>query len=441
MTETGREQALQSAADRKLSSVRRAIERHIRSTLAQYNDGVTGEDANWFTYIRRDAGEVTQVELVDETTYRFGFRINLVGSVYLMSKLAPEARSRRSFDVELSAAAGDDEAVTLNVQIQGSESRDAFPRYAELFEDGIYDIAVHFGGDYNDGRFDLETAKWLVETLIENGWTNNEVRSFDDLRMDSPPFTRQLEIEGRPVEARVYVFHAELASAEDAEHLAEAMRESFRTTDVVIYSGHAGENAGFILDYHPRFEIPARDFATLPMAEKYQIFVLDGCRTYRTYVDDILENPAKTYDNVDIVTTVNTTPFSVGYQTIHEFIHWLTLTDQMGRHFPVSWLSLLRGLNTESYDSVHYGVHGIDTNPRVNPHSGADALCSPCVQDADCGAGGNFCLSFGNGTSGCGVACTSDDACGPGFRCARVFDAEEYFYIPRQCVPTNYSCQ
>ena len=158
-------------------------------------------------------------------------------------------------------------------------------------------------------------------------------------------------------------------------------------------------------------------------------------------MDDILENPAKTYDNVDIVTTVNTTPFSVGYQTIHEFIHWLTLTDQMGRHFPVSWLSLLRGLNTESYDSVHYGVHGIDTNPRVNPHSGADALCSPCVQDADCGAGGNFCLSFGNGTSGCGVACTSDDACGPGFRCARVFDAEEYFYIPRQCVPTNYSCQ
>ena len=51
-----------------------------------------------------------------------------------------------------------------------------FPRYGELFEDDVLDIAIHFGGDYNEERLDIETAKWLVELLLEDDWQNEAFR-------------------------------------------------------------------------------------------------------------------------------------------------------------------------------------------------------------------------------------------------------------------------
>jgi hypothetical protein len=176
------------------------------------------------------------------------------------------------------------------------------------------------------------------------------------------------------------------------------------------------------------------------MADKYQIFLLDGCRTYRTYVRDIMLNPSKTFDNTDLVTTINTTPFSAGFQLIWEVIYWMTLTNDAGMHLPLSWKSILRGVNRPSFKHVHYGVHGIDANPQLNPHKSAGVSCTPCVQDSDCGAGGNLCLGYPTGGA-CGVACTNDVACGPGFRCARLFEDPDQFYIPKQCVRRDYTCQ
>ena len=82
--------------------------------------------------------------------------------------------------------------------------------------------------------------------------------------------------------------------------------------------GHAGENAGFILDYQPRYEIPARDFASLPLAQKYQIYLLDGYKAPRTYVHDLMKNDRKTFETVDIVDGEHD-PFSAGYRLIYEF--------------------------------------------------------------------------------------------------------------------------
>ena len=100
---------------------------------------------------------------------------------------------------------------------------------------------------------------------------------------------------------------------------------------------------------------------------------------------------------------------------------------------------MMRGLNTERFRSVHYGVHGIDQDPQLNPHASEGIACQACVTDADCGAGGNLCLNIG-GEGRCGVGCTTDTACGDGARCARLYDLEDYFYIPKQCVPRDYVC-
>ncbi len=439
LPESFEEAQLSGLVERRMTVVDRAVRRHIDAVISTANGGITGDDASYFTYFRRDAADSEPAQILEDGRARFTFSIELVGSYYLMSKVAPEASAHRTFTVEVkdwSESSGE----LVEVEIKGSPSRDAFPRYDELFADGIYDIAIHFGGDYNSERFDIETARWTVGYLLEGGWQNSEVASFDDLTIDSPPFTRSLELAGAEIEARVSIFHSDMVTAENEARLSDAMKASLAAADVVIYSGHAGAGAGFILDYQPRHEIPARDFATLPLADKYQIYVFDGCNTYRTYVDDLLANPAKSFDNLDVVTTVNTTPFGAGYQVIHEFLYWLTLVDAAGSHFPLSWKDILRGVNTAQFSSVHYGVHGVDQDPQLNPHGGADLMCTTCETDADCGGQGNLCLGYPGGAA-CGVACTTDTACGYGYRCARLYDDPDLFYIPKQCVQTDYICE
>ena len=441
LDDAAKEAAIKSVVDRRLARVVTSAKSAIQDLLRPHNEGVTGEKANWFIYLKRGAGQAAQSELTTDGQVRFNFELELIGSVYLMSKVAPQEGSERAFTVAVGEYQGDPAAEQVEITIRGTESQDAFPRYNELFEDGVFDLAIHVGGDYNTERLDIDTAKWVVETLLEGGWTNPMVQSFDDLKIDSPPFVRTVTVEGRSIEVRVKLVHSDMVTPEEEEKLGASMRESLASYDVVFYSGHAGSNAGFILDYQPRYEIKAAEFETLELPSKYQIFVFDGCRTYRTYVDDMMKNPAKTWDNLDIVTTVNTTPFSAGYYVIWEFLHWFTLSSQDGRHFPLSWKTILRGVNRRSFKSVHYGVHGVDSNPRLNPHGSDGIACKPCETDMDCGAGGNLCLGYRVGGAACGVACTTDSACPDGYRCARLVDDPDLFYLPKQCVRRDFICQ
>ena len=430
--------AIQNAISGRLNHVSRSVKRHIDGVLHVNNGGVSGEKANYFTYFRRNnPAESGHFDLTEDQVV-FEFEMDLVGSYYLMHLLTPGEATHRTFEVTIS----DYRAVNTEkvlITIRGSEAKDAFPKYNELFADGVLDMGIHFGGDYNEGRHDLDTAKWLVEYLLESKWDNPSVTKFEDLKIDSPPFRSEVIVEGRKVAVEVYITHSDMVEASEEEKLTKAVETSFAERDIVMYSGHAGENAGFILDYQPRHEIKANQFAELKMADKYQIFILDGCRTYRTYVKDLMANPAKSDHNVDIVTTVNTTPFSAGYYLLFEFMNWLTITNQDGAHYPLSWKTILRGVNKPSFKNVHYGVHGIAGNPQLNPHASQGIMCSPCSVDADCGAGGNLCLSYA-GTPGCGVACTNDSACGAGYRCARLSDDPDLFYIPKQCVRRDYIC-
>jgi len=435
-----RDAAVAKAVKRRMSTLSRAVKKHLDRVLSDAGNGLTGEKAQYFTYFR-SAGRDQSHTLKESAdgTLSIDFELEFVGSVHLMSLVSPGASTYRTFEVTLNDWSGQTADETVTVRVQGSPTKDAFPKYDALFADGVLDIGIHFGGDYNEGRHDIETAKWLVDLLIEDAWVNDSVKSFDDLKIDSPPFTRTLTIEGREMVVEITVTHSDMVDETEEYKLSDAIKVSLAEKDIVMYSGHAGENAGFIMDYQPRHEIKASEFAEIPMADKYQIYILDGCRTYRTYVDDIMKNPAKNYDNVDIVTTVNTTPFAVGYQMLYQFVYWLTLTNDDGAHFPLSWKAILRGVNTRSFKTVHYGVHGVANNPQLNPHRSQGIACTPCSADNECGAGGNLCLGYPAGNA-CGVACTHDAACDPGYRCARLVDDPKLFYIPKQCVRRDYAC-
>lgn len=438
LTEEEQAERLEKLVQSRLTTVSRSVQRTVEDAIRDYNRDLSDHQKKYFTYFRANNAERQPAQIVEGDRARFSFEMEFVGSPMLMSKVAPDNRTRRTFEVEVKEW-NDPVGEVITVEIMGSPSRDSFPQYHKLFEDGILDIGMHFGGDYNTGRYDIETAKWTVEYLLEGGFENAEVKTFEDLTFDSPPFTRTIYVEGRDVEVQVYISHAEMDGPGEQHLLAEAMKKSFAERDIVLYSGHAGSNAGFVLDYHPRYSIPAADFATMEMADKYQIYVLDGCNTYRTYVDELLANPAKDFSNVDIMTTVNTTPFGRGYMVIHQLMYWFTITDQAGNHYPLSWQSILRGLNTKDYDDIYYGVHGVDDNPQLNPHASEGVACTPCRSDRDCSAGGNLCLNYGNGGF-CGVACTTDTACGQGYRCARLFEDEDLWYIPKQCVRRDLTC-
>lgn len=439
LDEAARAQRLQSLAQSRLGTINRAIQGHVEKLVREANETIPQSHTKFFTYFRSKQAAVPTPELTGDGRARFAFALEFVGSPTVMNRLAPDDKSPRAFDVEVKDW-NETTAEVVRVEILGSQSRDAFPKYNELFADGVFDIGMHFGGDYNAERYDIETAKWTVDYLLEQGFKNASVTRYEELTLDSPPFVQEIVVEGRTVEVRVYVYHAEMDGPGEQARLADVMRQSLAERDVVLYSGHAGPGAGFILDYHPKYEIRPSEFATIPMAQKYQIYVFDGCQTYRTYVDDVLKNPSKTFDNLNVVTTVNATPFSIGYQTIHQLLYWFTFTDDAGRHYPMSWQAILRGLNTREYNDIYYGVHGVDNAPQINPHDGLEALCRACQGDGDCGAGGNLCLDL-EGGSACGVACTSDAACGRGYRCERIYEGEENFYIPKQCVPRNKGCQ
>lgn len=437
------EELLDDELSDQLNLIGDSVERHIDDVIREHNEELDDHQVEYFVYFRSDSTLDTDFE-VEGDEVQYSFELEFVGSVYLMGLLADDS-SPRTFEVDIySSPFGGEVVDQMELEIQGSPSRDAFPSYDALFEDGMLDISMHFGGDYNEGRYDLDTAEWTVETLLETGWQHQSVDSFDDLRIDSGPFYRQLRVEGQQLEVLVSVFHAEMKEDEvdgepvGHEGLRDAVEESMEITDIFLYSGHAGSDAGFILDYSPRYEIPATEFVDMPMSDDYQIYVMDGCNTYRTYVRDIMDNPARNFGNTDIMTTVHTTPFSAGYYVIWQLLNWFTFTDQAGNHFPVSWQTMIRGLN-QDFDDVHYGVHGVDDAPKLNPHASEGYLCEPCSSDADCGAGGNYCLGYEDG-AGCGVACTTDAACGEGYRCARVFDIDDEFYMPKQCVPTTMSC-
>lgn len=440
LSDDEKKEAIDEAVEDRISTVSRALEDHVESVLDEANGDTSGdEDPEYFIYARRENTDVGMTD-VTEGKVAFDFELELVGSLEIAELLVSNSDTGNSFEIEI----GDGSMAmqeALDVEIGPTPSTDAFPKYDELFADGVYDIALHFGGDYNEERYDLETAKWAFNTLKEDGWTHPNAESFADLEIDSEPFTREITVEGEPVEARVYIYHADMVDAENADKLTESMETSFAKRDVVIYSGHAGSNAGFILDYDPRHEIEPVDFTDLPLADKYQIYVFDGCRTYRTYVQDLMENDNKTFENVDIVTTINTTPFSAGYQVIYEFAYWLTFADDQGRHFPMTWKTILQGVNAEEdWDDVHYGVHGIDQDPKLNPHASEGVACTACDGQNTCGAGGNYCLQLSGG-SACGTACATSEACGEGFTCAPITDNPDQFYIPKQCVPNNQQCR
>ena len=331
----------------------------------------------------------------------------------------------------------EDQRDTLVIDFEvGQQSVDAYPRYFEMMDDGVLDVAIIVGGDYNEDRWDRKVAQDLYGQLTTKLKFKSPVERFEALTLDSGPFTRDLETLYGPIEVKVWMVHPEMAVADPAR-LVAAFKQHAAQRDVVIYDGHAGFDAsysGVVLTYQPRVAVPADDFKSMELPEKPQLFFFNGCKTYSVYPDALLANPAKTPENLDIISTVNFSWLAQMTTITSDFLGSLLAVDRFeGLHEPASFSRILSDLNRGRSWDVIYGVHGGDDNPHRSPWADEAELCAACRSHADCAGGDALCV---NGA--CGFGCTADDGCPDAYTCSAV--AVSGVITGRQCTPRSRRC-
>jgi hypothetical protein len=387
------------------------------------------EDDGVIVMLRESSTSSDNLVADGEAAYTFLYNAEAAAT----DNLLPFEDGTRELEVKVSNVGTEDTAVQLHFSAS-AVVRDTYPRYRELFQDGL-DIYIHYGGDYNESRWDIKKSRAMFDKLKALGFTA-PVESYDDLKLDSGPFVGQLDVAGESVEVRVKMVHPEMVSDEELDQLVDSYKKYAGEADVVIYAGHASEDTGYsgvVVHYNPRKALRATEFKDLTLPDRYQIFVFSGCYTYTGYADQLLENPAKTADNVDVVTAVSSTPLS--RDIVHVLLQGL-LAQEEGTWFPHSWGALLRRLNQESERSwrAAFGVHGLEGNPKVSPLADLSTVGKACTTSDECPGIDNLCVRpFIFLKRVCGVACTDDSGCPAGARCWWSFSTASGLPA-RQCV-------
>jgi hypothetical protein len=91
---------------------------------------------------------------------------------------------------------GELETVSLTAKALPTIS-DSYPYFESFIKDGVYDITMFYGHDYNEERYDIQGAKSMFKTLKRRGF-KAPVSSFDQLEHDSGAFTKTIQVKDSP---------------------------------------------------------------------------------------------------------------------------------------------------------------------------------------------------------------------------------------------------
>jgi hypothetical protein len=287
----------------------------------------------------------------------------------------------------------------------------AYPQLDAFASDGVIDVTLFQGYDYNASRADLYESELLYLNLVAWGFTS-PVASYAELTADSGPLVMTMTAGGKPVRLEVRIFHADMFKADRKRQHDLALSE-LTTRDIFFYNGHAGPYYGFYLDAANQATVHQEEFAKAPFTSKQQLFVAQGCQTYSQYADMLYANPQKDESNLDVITTIN---FSYGLGTETLLWNLLGMVNVGNEMYPRDYLSLVSDLNadaTNSQNQVLYGAIGVDGNPQLYPFTDASVIGKSCATETDCGAGwGYICGAFTQ--KRCGVLTLAPKACPEG---------------------------
>ncbi|MFN3202731.1 MAG: hypothetical protein ACE366_30345 [Bradymonadia bacterium] len=319
---------------------------------------------------------------------------------------------------------------------------DAFPDYRKLFEDGVFDVSIHVGGDYNEDRWDRRNAFNVFALLQYHLGLTPPVATMEELTFDSGPFTGEIVAGGQTVKIEVYLYYPDMAQDEAGyEKLLDIYRANAAKRDVVIYDGHAGYNdgiSGITVSYSPTVTLPIPELTDIDLPEKSQLFMFNGCKSYAGYADALYAHPNKDNTNLDVISTID-----FGYlvelpRVSTGVLRHLTQVEN-GVHVPKSYDQILNDLNTGISAQVMYGVHGLSDNPRRSPWADESTLCSPCETSDACPGEENLCVHVGP-VPYCTMACLDDSGCPSGFTCFPIAVSNAKAIIGHQCMPDGLLC-
>jgi hypothetical protein len=418
--------------------------------------------------VKTGSYEDLAITKLDDRTYEFTFRQLIAGRTDLLRKLpldgdtltveigkpSNEAMARLETNAEWyrespwsswdPSTVGADQKETLVLTVKPERDPvDAWWDYKRLVEDGTLSIDVHFGWDYHSAYHEKHARALYAWLTGEKGF-KSPVASFDAYTRRSGALRKTIQADGRPLTIEVRLFYGKVGTETDPDTdaggivLENDMRESLRTRDVIVYSGHSGPFYGFALANWRKTsegDLDDADMLTAEMpADRYQIVLAEGCDTYMIG-QAFKMNPAKRGKNIDVVTTTSFSNAS-SPATVEDFVTRLVEVDSRGRHRPRTLSALLTDLDSNSYwFHTMYGVHGIDDNPRLHPYARLDRMGASCSVNADCGGVGNACIRpRANAAKVCAPACTDDTGCGEGFRCAKVASQASSTIYASMCV-------
>ncbi len=426
--------------------------------------------------VKAGAYENLEITPLDDLTYSFKFRNIIGGTRDLLSILPSEdaGEGKRQFtltmgkigNTEMSRLeannewyrrspwnsfdpsqmrAEDLEELVLTIEPE-KKSTDAWIDYNRLYEDNNLTIAVHLGWDYH-AEYHIQHSRTLYNWLVNSMGFTSPVGSYSEYNRRSSPLTRTFVANGREIRAEIQIFWGQPGTETDPDTdaggivLENDMIESLRTKDVIIYSGHSGFLYGFALANWRMTAEGDLDDSKIPYLDmppdRYQLVVAEGCDTY-AIGQAFWRNPNKAdRQNLDIITT---TSFSNASRptVVQEVIR--ALIPSHGTHRPSTYSELLRKLDASTFwFTTMYGIHGIDSSPKVHPYADLSRLCLPCEITADCGAEGNQCTRLNNQERVCTAFCTDDTGCPYGYVCLESARSDGYIHS-KQCVPATLSC-
>ncbi|HEY5924861.1 MAG TPA: hypothetical protein VIV11_24440 [Kofleriaceae bacterium] len=370
------------------------------------NEGYGGFHA----MVRTQSGEAGTLKKLSDGLYEIAFELDLAGPKNL-TQLLPRSGTTTPFKFELKmpefatvdpnsvprgeirawkpeTATGPVESNVLGL-VRLPTPKNAYPQYAEFVKDGVYDITMVFGHDYNTPRSDVQEIKEAYSHLVARGF-KSPVANFDALKANSGPFTIDVKAGGKDVKIEVRLFYADMFEGQRPAQKQLVIDELVKR-DVFFYNGHAGPYYGFYVDANKEASVGYLELAMAPFTAKQQLVIAQGCQTYSQYADMVYASPVKDETNLDVITTVN---YSYGVGTLDLFDSLTTLQDK--RHTPVDAYAIVEQLNGQwinnSYE-VFYGIMGITANPAVHPYAALDKIGVTCTQASDCGdPDANLCI-------------------------------------------------
>ena len=370
------------------------------------NEGYGGFHA----MVRTQSGEAGNLKKLSDGLYELSFELDLAGPNNL-TQLLPRVGTTSPFKFELKmpelaavdpanvprgtirnwkpeTATGPIESNVLGL-VRLPTPKNAYPQYAEFVKDGVYDVTMVFGYDYNTPRSDVQEIKETYDHLVARGF-RSPVASFDQLEPDSGPFTIDAKAGGKDIVIEVRLFYADMFEGQRPAQKQLIVDELVKR-DVFFYNGHAGPYFGFYVDKDYAATVGYLELAAAPFTAKQQLVVAQGCQTYSQYADMIYASPVKDETNLDVITTVN---YSYGVGTLDLFDSLTALQDK--QHTPTDSYAIVEQLNAQWINSsyeVFYGIMGITANPAVHPYAALDKIGAECSAASDCGdPNANLCI-------------------------------------------------